>query len=94
MNVTAGLHFFSYKSAFLFFSFIIVFNLIFNPIMNSLEIDKHLSLFIGNSFAISAGLTMITNFVEGKCKTKKKSAILFLSLLAVSTMVCYVIVYQ
>ncbi|PFE03510.1 hypothetical protein COE15_00360 [Bacillus cereus] len=93
MNSTSRIHFFSYKSAFLFFSFILVFNLIFNPLMNAVGIDKRLSLYLDNIFAISAGLTLVLIFVEGKFKNKKQALILFLSLLVASALICYPIVY-
>ncbi|MGE7762204.1 hypothetical protein [Peribacillus sp. NPDC097895] len=93
MNSTSRIHFFSYKSAFLFFSFILVFNFIFNTVMNAFEIDKQFSLYLGNTFAISAGLTMVVCLVEGKFKNKKQASLLFLSLLAVSALVCYAIIY-
>ncbi|MCK1991209.1 hypothetical protein GW626_12760 [Peribacillus muralis] len=93
MNSTSRIHFFSYKSAFLFFSFILVFNFIFNTVMNAFEIDKQLSLYLGNTLAISAGLTMVICLVEGKFKNKKQASLLFLSLLAVSALVCYAIIY-
>ncbi|MFD6211015.1 hypothetical protein [Peribacillus sp. NPDC060253] len=92
MNSTSRIHFFSYKSAFLFFSFILVFNFIFNTVMNAFEIDKRFSLYLGNTFAISAGLTMVVCLVEGKFKNKKQASLLFLSLLAVSALVCYAII--
>ncbi|MCK1982575.1 MULTISPECIES: hypothetical protein [Peribacillus] len=94
MNSTSRIHFFSYKSAFLFFSFILVFNFIFNGLMEAFEINKQLSLYLGNTFAISAGLTMVVCFVEGKFKNKKHASLLFLSLLAVSALVCYAIIYK
>ncbi|WP_057912676.1 hypothetical protein [Peribacillus muralis] len=93
MNSTSRIHFFSYKSAFLFFSFILVFNFIFNTVMNAFEIDRQLSLYLGNTLAISAGLTMVICLVEGKFKNKKQASLLFLSLLAVSALVCYAIIY-
>ncbi|MFJ7754018.1 hypothetical protein ACQKGI_04515 [Peribacillus muralis] len=93
MNSTSRIHFFSYKSAFLFFSFILVFNFIFNAMMNALGMDKQLSLYLGNTFAISAGLTMVICLVEGKFKNKKQASLLFLSLLAVSAVVCYAIIF-
>ncbi|KQU20443.1 hypothetical protein ACWF7H_17790 [Peribacillus butanolivorans] len=93
MNSTTRIHFFSYKSAFLFFSFILVFNFIFNTLMNAFGIDKQLSLYLGNTFAISAGLTIVIILVEGKFKNKKQATLLFLSLLAVSALVCYAIIY-
>ncbi|MFI8494917.1 hypothetical protein ACIGC1_18740 [Peribacillus butanolivorans] len=93
MNSTTRIHFFSYKSAFLFFSFILVFNFIFNTLMNAFGIDKQLSLYLGNTLAISAGLTIVIILVEGKFKNKKQATLLFLSLLAVSALVCYAIIY-
>ncbi|MFF2586280.1 hypothetical protein ACFVSS_00105 [Peribacillus butanolivorans] len=93
MNSTTRIHFFSYKSAFLFFSFILVFNFIFNTLMKAFGIDKQLSLYLGNTFAISAGLTIVIILVEGKFKNKKQATLLFLSLLAVSALVCYAIIY-
>jgi hypothetical protein len=93
MNSTTRIHFFSYKSAFLFFSFILVFNFIFNTLMNGFGIDKQLSLYLGNTFAISAVLTIVIILVEGKFKNKKQATLLFLSLLAVSALVCYAIIY-
>ncbi|AOH55404.1 hypothetical protein ABE28_013685 [Peribacillus muralis] len=93
MNSTSRIHFFSYKSAFFFFSFILVFNFIFNAMMNALGMDKQLSLYLGNTFAISAGLTMVICLVEGKFKNKKQASLLFLSLLAVSVVVCYAIIF-
>ncbi|MDM5153045.1 hypothetical protein QUF88_03790 [Bacillus sp. DX1.1] len=93
MNPTSRIHFFSYKSAFLFFSFILAFNLIFNPLMNAVGIDKQLSMYLGNTFAISAGLTIVITLVEGKFKNKKQALNLFLSLLVVSALICYFIVY-
>ncbi|EJQ46378.1 hypothetical protein BWGOE4_35760 [Bacillus mycoides] len=93
MNSTSKIHFFSYKSAFLLFSFILVFNLIFNPLMNVGGIDKQLSLYLGNTFAFSAGLTVVITLVEGKFKNKKQALILFLSLIVVSALICYPIVY-
>lgn len=93
VSKTSRFHFFSYKGAFLFFSFILIFNLIFNSLMNIVEIDKQLSLYIGNTFAISLGLTILIVCVEGKLKNKKQGYILFLSLLLLSSIACYFIVY-
>lgn len=62
--------------------------------MDAFEINKQLSLYLGNTFAISAGLTMVVCFVEGKFKNKKHASLLFLSLLAVSALICYVIIYK
>lgn len=93
VSKTSRFHFFSYKGAFLFFSFILIFNLIFNSLMNIVGIDKQLSLYIGNTFAISVGLTILIVFVEGKLKNKKQGYILFLSLLLLSSIACYFIVY-
>jgi|SRR6478752_2762438 hypothetical protein len=93
VSKTSRFHFFSYKGAFLFFSFILIFNLIFNSLMNIVGIDKQLSLYIGNTFAISLGLTILIVFVEGKLKNKKQGYILFLSLLLLSSIACYFIVY-
>jgi hypothetical protein len=56
--------------------------------------NKQLSLYLGNTFAISSGLTMVVCFVEGKFKNKKQATLLFLSLLAVSALVCYAIIYK
>lgn len=94
MNPTSRIHFFSYKSAFLFFVFILVFNFVFNPALTALGIDKHLSLYLVNTFGISVGLTLIIRLVEGKFKNKKHASILFLSLLALSAFVCYAIVFS
>ncbi|PGH77974.1 hypothetical protein CN899_29275 [Bacillus thuringiensis] len=93
MNSTSKIHFFSYKGAFLFFSFILVFNFICNPIMNAVGMDKQLSLYLGNTFSISVGLTIVITFVEGKFKNRKQAFIFFLSLLVVSALICYLIVY-
>ncbi|PJN90113.1 hypothetical protein [Bacillus sp. mrc49] len=93
MNTTKKIHFFSYKSAFIFFSFILVFNFIFNALMDALGMDKQLSLYLGNTCAISAGLTIVICLVEGKFKNKKQASLLFLSLLAVSAVVCHAIIY-
>lgn len=93
VSKTSRFHFFSYKGAFLFFSFILIFNLIFNSLMNIVGIDKQLSLYIDNTFAISLGLTILIVFVEGKLKNKKQGYILFLSLLLLSSIACYFIVY-
>jgi hypothetical protein len=93
VSKTSRFHFFSYKGTFLFFSFILIFNLIFNSLMSALGMDKQLSLYIGNTFAISLGLTILIAFVEGKLKNKKQGYILFLSLLLLSSIACYFIVY-
>lgn len=61
--------------------------------MNAVGIDKRLSLYLDNIFAISAGLTLVLIFVEGKFKNKKQALILFLSLLVASALICYPIVY-
>ncbi|MEH6992835.1 hypothetical protein V7075_08990 [Neobacillus drentensis] len=88
------LHFFSYKSAFIFFSFILVFNLIFTPLLTVLGVDQQLALYLINTIAISVGLTGVIVLIEGKCKTKKQAAALLLSLFIGCLLVCYVIVFQ
>lgn len=93
MNSTSRIHFFSYKSAFLFFSFILVFNLIFNPLLGFLGVNKQLALYVINSLGISGGLTGVVVLIEGKFKTKKQMLMLFSSLLAVCLIICYVIVF-
>jgi hypothetical protein len=37
---------------------------------------------------------MVVCFVEGKFKNKKQATLLFLSLIAVSALVCYAIIYK
>ncbi|MCM3763660.1 hypothetical protein [Neobacillus niacini] len=90
---TPKLHFFSYKSAFLFFGFILVFNLIFNPILGFFGVNKQLALYLINSLGISGGLTGAIVLIEGKFKTKKQMAMLFSALLAVCLVICYLIVF-
>ncbi|MEH7479718.1 hypothetical protein V7157_01155 [Neobacillus drentensis] len=88
------LHFFSYKSASLFFGFILVFNLIFNPLLRVMGVDQQLALYLINTIGISVGLTGVIVFIEGKFKTKKQMTALFLSLFSGCLLVCYLIVYQ
>ncbi|MGG3564615.1 hypothetical protein ABES03_23765 [Neobacillus rhizosphaerae] len=88
------LHFFSYKSGFLFFGFILVFNLIFNPLLRVSGVDQQLSLYLINSIGISVGLTGVLVLIEGKFKTKKQMTALFFSLLIGCLLSCYLIVYR
>jgi len=94
VNNTSGIHFFSYRSAFLFFGFILIFNLIFNYVMNALGVGYNHALYIGNMFAISGSLTFILSVVEGKIKGKKQCYTLFFSLLFLSAIAGYFIVYK
>jgi hypothetical protein len=88
------LHFFSYKSGFLFFGFILVFNLIFNPLLRMIGVDQQLALYIINTIGISVGLTSVMVLIEGKFKTKKQMTALFFSLFIGSLLACYLIVYR
>ncbi|KMY50922.1 hypothetical protein [Peribacillus loiseleuriae] len=94
MNTSPKLHFFSYKGAFLFFSFVLIFNLLFTPLLQIIGVDKYMALYIGNTFVISVGLTAVLVFIEGKCKGIKQILTLFFSLLIFCAMVCYLIVYR
>lgn len=94
MDTTKKFHFFSYKSAFLFFIFILAFNLIFNPIFQLIGMTKEFALFITNSLGLSIGLTTIIVFIEGKFKNKKQSFTLFFSLLVFCTITCYIVVFN
>lgn len=93
MKTSNRIHFFSYKSAFLFFVFILLMNLVFNPVMNVVGLDRLMSLFLVNTIAISVGLTGIIILIEGKFQNRKQASILFLTLLVFSAIVCYSIVY-
>lgn len=94
MDTTKKIHFFSYKSAFLFFIFILAFNLIFNPVLQLIGMSKEFALFATNSIGLSIGLTSILVFIEGKFKNKKQSLILFFSLLVFCTITCYAVVFN
>ncbi|MFS0784733.1 hypothetical protein [Bacillus sp. 1P06AnD] len=93
MKTAANIHYFSYKSAFLFFVFILVFNLIFNPVLSMAGLGTKASLYVVNTLGISLGLTAVIIFVEGKFKNKKQGSLLFGSLLVVSAAVCYAVIY-
>ncbi|TDL82893.1 hypothetical protein E2R53_04950 [Peribacillus frigoritolerans] len=93
MKQVHRIHFFSYKSAFLFFCFMLILNLVLNPILYGFGIDKELSLFLVNTIGISACLVLILVFIEGKFKEKKKSGQLFLLLLLLNGLICFSILY-
>ncbi|PGS49843.1 hypothetical protein [Bacillus sp. AFS041924] len=94
MNTTKNLHFFSYKGAFVFFAFILAFNLIFNPVILLIGMSKDLAVFITNSIGLSVGLTSVIVFIEGKFKNKKQASILFFSLFVFCTVTCYIVVFN
>lgn len=94
MDTTKKLHFFSYKSAFLFFIFILAFNLIFNAVFQYIGMTKEFALFATNSLGLSIGLTTIIVFIEGKFKNKKQASKLFFSLLVFCTVTCYIVVFN
>ncbi|WP_214744961.1 hypothetical protein [Exiguobacterium sp. s189] len=93
MKAAQKIHFFSYKSAFLFFSFILALNLVVNPLLTGFGVNETLSLFLINTVGISVGLVFVLVWVEGKFKQKKKAGILLLSLLILSGSVCFSILY-
>lgn len=90
----AKLHFFSYKSAFLFFSFVLVSNLILTPLLRITGMDIQLILYLINTIAISSGMTAVIVFVEKKFRGKKQTTALFMTLLLTCLIVCYFIVYR
>ncbi|WP_282035298.1 hypothetical protein [Metabacillus indicus] len=93
MKPVHKIHFFSYKSAFLFFCFVLALNLMVNPLLNGMGVDEKLSLLLINTIGISTGLVLILVLIEGKFRDKKKSGLLFLCLLLLSGLVCFSILY-
>ena len=88
------LHFFSYKSAILFFSFVFISNLIFNPLLSFIGVEKQLALYLINSIAISVGLTAVIVLVEIKFTSSKQMTVLFLSLFVFCMGVGWLIIYR
>ncbi|TRZ39455.1 hypothetical protein CEQ21_00305 [Niallia circulans] len=96
MNKSPNLLFFSYKSAWIFFSCILILNLFVVPFLTYIGVNQQVALFLINTLGISASLTYVVVRVEGKLiKHKHKHSFsLFMSLLIVSSIVCSILVFQ
>lgn len=94
MNKSPNLLFFSYKSAWIFFSCILILNLFVVPFLTYIGVNQQVALFLINTLGISASLTYVVVRVEGKLIKHKHSFSLFMSLLIVSSIVCSILVFQ
>lgn len=94
MNKSPNLLFFSYKSAWIFFSCILILNLFVVPFLTYIGVNQQVALFLINTLGISATLTYVVVRVEGKLNKHKHSISLFMSLLIVSSIVCSILVFQ
>mgnify|MGYP001110216070 CR=1 FL=1 len=93
MNKSPNLLFFSYKSAWIFFSCILILNLFVVPFLTYISINQQVALFLINTLGISATLTYVVVRVEGKLNKHKHGISLFMSLLIVSSIVCSILVF-
>ncbi|UPM54856.1 hypothetical protein [Gottfriedia acidiceleris] len=80
---------FNYKSAIIFFSFVIIINLLLCPLIQQIGFAYQTSLFIANSIACSIGLPFVVLKLEGKYKNRRQA----LKFILISTAVCTLMSY-
>ncbi|MCE4048555.1 hypothetical protein [Bacillus sp. Au-Bac7] len=93
MRKTQNLLFFSYKSAAIFFSLILIFNLVFVPLLSATGVNQQAALSIVNSIGISSALTFVIVWIERKLNNKKHVITLFLALLVGCSLGCFLLVF-
>lgn len=84
---------FSYKGAFLFFTFVILANLLFTPLLTAIGLSNQMSLFLANSITCSIGLAFVVLVIEKKYKDKLHALKFFLFLLFLCTAASYYLVF-
>ncbi|MBG9786326.1 MULTISPECIES: hypothetical protein [Brevibacillus] len=84
---------FRWKSAFFFFTFVVGLNLLLTPLLTWLGLSQRASLFLVNSLAGGAGVSMVMLYFEGKYKSRKQAITFIIGSLVVCTAASYYLVY-
>ncbi|EIT86371.1 hypothetical protein A374_05386 [Fictibacillus macauensis ZFHKF-1] len=94
MNKASSLHYFSYRSAFVFFFFLFLMNVCGHPLLVGMGLSENLSLFVVNSLAVSIGMTGVLRLLEGRLRERKALVGVFALLLVVSGITCFAILFM
>ncbi|MDF9414252.1 hypothetical protein E1B06_21700 [Brevibacillus laterosporus] len=84
---------FRWKSAFFFFTFLVGLNLLLTPFLMWLGLSQQASLFLVNSLAGGAGVSIVMLYFEGKYKNHMQAITFIIGSLVVCTAASYYLVY-